>query len=96
VDVIGEAHAVPLIGLVSPPLTTVAQAKVRVGRAGVDLLVETIDEGQRPTSSQARRVLPTQLIVRGSTGPAPRGPGSQGRADEPSRALPGESSVLHS
>ncbi|MEU4624654.1 LacI family DNA-binding transcriptional regulator [Actinoplanes sp. NPDC023801] len=54
-----------LAGLVSPALTTVAIAKEQIGRAGVDLLLDLMSG--RPAA--ARRVLPTQLIVRGSTGP---------------------------
>ncbi|MBG0563971.1 LacI family DNA-binding transcriptional regulator [Actinoplanes aureus] len=56
-----------LAGLVSPGLTTVAIAKEHIGRVGVELLLELMADGERPTAS--RRVLPTQLIVRGSTGP---------------------------
>ncbi|MEV6302447.1 LacI family DNA-binding transcriptional regulator [Actinoplanes sp. NPDC051861] len=55
-----------LAGLVHPGLTTVAIAKEQIGRAAVELLLESMAaEQERP----ARRVLPTQLIVRGSTGP---------------------------
>jgi LacI family transcriptional regulator len=56
-----------LAGLVSPGLTTVAIAKENIGRAGVELLLELMADPQGPTAT--RRVLPTQLIVRGSTGP---------------------------
>ncbi|WP_328468477.1 LacI family transcriptional regulator [Actinoplanes sp. NBC_00393] len=56
-----------LAGLVSPGLTTVAIAKENIGRAGVELLLDLMADPQRPTAT--RRVLPTQLIVRGSTGP---------------------------
>jgi DNA-binding LacI/PurR family transcriptional regulator len=57
-------------GLVGPPLTTVAIAKEQIGRVGVDLLMELMAD--RDSTGTARRVLPTQLIVRGSTGPAVR------------------------
>ncbi|WIM93382.1 LacI family DNA-binding transcriptional regulator [Actinoplanes oblitus] len=57
-----------IAGLLAPPLTTVAIGKERIGRVGVDLLLELMtDPDHRGT---AKRVLPTQLIVRGSTGPA--------------------------
>ncbi|MEU4428310.1 LacI family DNA-binding transcriptional regulator [Actinoplanes sp. NPDC024001] len=56
-----------LAGLVNPGLTTVAIAKEHIGRVGVELLLELMADGERPAT--ARRVLPTQLIVRGSTGP---------------------------
>lgn len=55
-------------GLVGPPLTTVAIAKEQIGRVGVDLLLKLMAGHEEGTS---RRVLPTQLIVRGSTGLAP-------------------------
>jgi LacI family transcriptional regulator len=55
-------------GLIGPPLTSVAIAKEQIGRVGVDLLLELMAGPDR--DSTARRVLPTQLIVRGSTGPA--------------------------
>jgi LacI family transcriptional regulator len=53
--------------LVSPALTTVSQPRDQCGRAGVDLLADLIAE--RPAG--ARTSLPTRLIVRASTGPAP-------------------------
>ncbi|BCY11985.1 LacI family transcriptional regulator [Actinoplanes sp. L3-i22] len=53
-------------GLVGPPLTTVAIAKEQIGRVGVDLLLELMADRD---DGATRRVLPTQLIVRGSTGP---------------------------
>ncbi|GAA2501447.1 LacI family DNA-binding transcriptional regulator [Winogradskya humida] len=56
-----------LSALVSPALTTIAVEMDRIGRVGVDLLLETMtDPGRTPI----RRVLPAQLIVRASTGPA--------------------------
>jgi DNA-binding LacI/PurR family transcriptional regulator len=51
----------------NPPLTTVRLPSYREGREATDLLFQLLD-GQIP----AREVLvPTDLIVRGSTGPAP-------------------------
>jgi DNA-binding LacI/PurR family transcriptional regulator len=52
----------------SPTLTTVSLAKEQAGRAAVDLLVSLLErpEGVR----NVRRELPTQLLVRGSTGVA--------------------------
>jgi LacI family transcriptional regulator len=52
-----------------PPLTTVSFGKEQAGRAGVDLLLSLLSRPRRP--GPLRRDLPTQLIVRGSTGPAP-------------------------
>jgi DNA-binding LacI/PurR family transcriptional regulator len=53
----------------SPALTTVSLAKEQAGRAAVDLLLSLLEqpEGVR----NMRRELPTQLLVRASTGVAP-------------------------
>jgi DNA-binding LacI/PurR family transcriptional regulator len=51
--------------MVHPALTTVALPSQLTGRAGVDLLLQLMSE----PGSAARRELPTQLVVRGSTGP---------------------------
>ncbi|WP_426504673.1 LacI family DNA-binding transcriptional regulator [Dactylosporangium sp. McL0621] len=61
---------IPASALVSPALTTVSQPKDQCGRAGVDLLVDLLNE--RPRPGGARASLPTRLIVRASTGPAPQ------------------------
>lgn len=54
--------------MASPSLTTVAHANAQIGRAGVDLLLQVMqDPGP---GSVARRELLTQLMVRASTGPA--------------------------
>lgn len=53
--------------MVDPALTTVALPKEQAGRAGVDLLLALMDNRVGTT----RRELDTQLMVRGSTGPAP-------------------------
>jgi LacI family repressor for deo operon, udp, cdd, tsx, nupC, and nupG len=50
-----------------PPLTTVAQPKKDLGREAMTLLIEIL---QNPGSPPRRRVLPTQLVVRGSTAKA--------------------------
>jgi LacI family transcriptional regulator len=63
---------IPTSALVSPALTTVSQPKDRCGRAGVDLLVDLLNERERPGA--ARTSLPTRLIVRASTGTAPLQP----------------------
>jgi len=55
---------VPAASLVTPALTTVAVPLARAGRQAVDLL-----EGP-----PERRCLPTHLVVRSSTGPAPGSP----------------------
>jgi LacI family transcriptional regulator, galactose operon repressor len=59
---------IPASALVTPALTTVSQPKDQCGRAGIDLLVDLLNDRERPAG--ARASLPTRLIVRGSTGPA--------------------------
>ncbi|WP_250031334.1 LacI family DNA-binding transcriptional regulator [Paractinoplanes maris] len=56
---------IPLAEMVHPALTTVALPKEEAGQAGVDLLLHLLDR-----RTAVRRELPTQLMVRGSTGPA--------------------------
>lgn len=60
---------IALAAMVHPSLTTVALPKEQAGRAGVDLLLQVLEQPDRPGA--IRRELPTQLMVRGSTGPAP-------------------------
>lgn len=52
---------------VRPQLTTVDSARLRMGRTSVDLLLDIL-RGDEPASPQ---LLPTELIVRDSTGPVP-------------------------
>jgi LacI family transcriptional regulator len=67
ISVIGFDDIV-LSGMVNPPLTTIAQPKEQTGRAGVDLLLQLLEDPDR--ASVARRELTSHLMVRGSTGPA--------------------------
>lgn len=60
---------IALAAMVHPSLTTVALPKEQAGRAGVDLLLQLLEQPDRPA---VRRELPVQLMVRGSTGPIPR------------------------
>jgi len=53
----------------NPPLTTVHQPIRHKGEAAVRLLLSVV-EGREPLSEQIR--LETRLVIRGSTGPAPR------------------------
>ncbi|MET7420092.1 LacI family DNA-binding transcriptional regulator [Dactylosporangium sp. NPDC005555] len=55
--------------MVSPSLTTVAQPQEPIGRAGVDMLLQLLEDPDR--AAVARRELPSQLMVRHSTGRAP-------------------------
>ncbi|MEU4236287.1 LacI family DNA-binding transcriptional regulator [Actinoplanes sp. NPDC026619] len=60
---------IPPAAMVHPALTTIALPKEQSGRAGVDLLLQLLAEPGRAPA--ARRELPTQLMVRASTGPVP-------------------------
>jgi LacI family transcriptional regulator, repressor for deo operon, udp, cdd, tsx, nupC, and nupG len=48
-----------------PPLTTVAQPKDELGREAMNMLIEILRGTDVPAR---RRILPTQLVIRGSTG----------------------------
>jgi DNA-binding LacI/PurR family transcriptional regulator len=52
----------------TPPLTTVRQDFMAVGRASLELLLE---EMEAPSRSSSRHVVEPELIVRASTGPPP-------------------------
>jgi DNA-binding LacI/PurR family transcriptional regulator len=54
----------------NPPLTTVHQPIRRKGEEAVRLLLSVVQ--RRDPSQPEHRLLETRLIVRGSTGPAPR------------------------
>lgn len=58
---------VDLARYVTPPLTTVHQPKLRLGELAMQMLLDTL-EG-RPVSNQ---LLPVDLIIRETTGPAAR------------------------
>jgi len=51
----------------TPPLTTVAQPQEEKGRLAAEWLIEDIERGE--ASPPRRRLLPTELVVRGSTAP---------------------------
>lgn len=59
----------PWMSLVSPHVTTVAQNPFALGGAAVRQLVERV---AAPDAPRRRIVLGTDLVVRGSTGPAPQ------------------------
>ncbi len=69
---------IELAAFTSPPLTTVAQPKLRIGALAVDMLMERI-EGRRQAARQV--MLQPELRVRASTAPA-------GAADGPPAAAP--------
>ncbi|MFQ6058415.1 MAG: LacI family DNA-binding transcriptional regulator [Anaerolineae bacterium] len=53
----------------NPPLTTVAQPKLEMGRKGAELLIEMMQNADSP--SDATLTLDVHLVVRQSTGPVP-------------------------
>ncbi len=59
----------PESGFYSPPLTTVQQSFQEVGRAGLTLLLDQVENGAPGGEHQ---VVETRLVVRSSTGPSSR------------------------
>jgi DNA-binding LacI/PurR family transcriptional regulator len=59
----------PVAGHSSPPLTTVAQPHEEKGRLAAQLLKEQIDGGAAARDGARSEILPTELVVRGSTAP---------------------------
>jgi DNA-binding LacI/PurR family transcriptional regulator len=57
---------IALSAMVSPALTSISLPKETTGRAGVDVLLQLLQDPHRAGSS---RQLPAHLMVRGSTGP---------------------------
>ena len=71
VSVVGYANLV-MSELSDPPLTTVAQPFEAMGRSIIHHLLKCIEHGQeRQNLESFEELLPTRLIVRQSTGPAP-------------------------
>jgi DNA-binding LacI/PurR family transcriptional regulator len=58
---------IPEAAYFEPPLTTVRQDFIEMGRRSLRLLLRTIETGQRERSGS---LVPPELIVRASTGPA--------------------------
>lgn len=56
-----------------PPLTTVRLPKQQAGRVAVELLLALLDDPDQAAAG-TRGELPVELMVRGSTGPAPAAP----------------------
>jgi DNA-binding LacI/PurR family transcriptional regulator len=63
----------PAAALATPALTTVAQPHEEKGRVAAEWLVDAIERGQ-PLPDDRRLILPTDLVVRGSTAPPKRRP----------------------
>ncbi len=73
VSVVGYSDLL-LATCLDPPLTTIAQPFHEIGRIAVRrLLARLANQGETPTDSAAASLLPTQLIVRESTGLAVQG-----------------------
>ena len=68
---------IDLAAFTIPPLTTISQDGVEMGRRAADLLFETMENG-RPRSEVGDVVLTPRLIVRGSTAHAPAAPWTSG------------------
>jgi LacI family transcriptional regulator len=66
-SVVGH-NDMPFMDQVDPPLTTVSVPQIEVGAAAARMLL-ALREGATPPE---RRLLPTKLVIRGSTGPPPR------------------------
>jgi DNA-binding LacI/PurR family transcriptional regulator len=67
---------VPLGELTEPPLTTVAQPTERKGELAAEALLRALDGGAEEAEPSTeggppRTILPTELLVRGTTGPPP-------------------------
>jgi DNA-binding LacI/PurR family transcriptional regulator len=62
--------AIPESGFFTPPLTTIRQDFVAIGRRGFEALRHRIEDGRGPATHQ---VLESELLVRASTGPASGG-----------------------
>jgi LacI family transcriptional regulator len=65
---------VPSAALTQPPLTTVAQPTEHKGELTARALLRALDQGETEGEADEppqRTVLPTELLVRGTTGPPP-------------------------
>jgi DNA-binding LacI/PurR family transcriptional regulator len=51
-----------------PPLTAMTPQSAELGRLGVEMLIEQLEDGHPELVQQ---LLPCRLVVRGSTGPSP-------------------------
>jgi DNA-binding LacI/PurR family transcriptional regulator len=58
----------PAAASTTPPLTTVAQPHEEKGRLATERLLDAIDERAAPENRLQRDILPTELVVRKSTG----------------------------
>jgi DNA-binding LacI/PurR family transcriptional regulator len=77
---------IQMAALATPALTTVAVPTAIAGRAAVDMLLDALAE--RTGNGRQAYELRTELMVRASTGPAPRGSRSAGRSGARRRTAP--------
>jgi DNA-binding LacI/PurR family transcriptional regulator len=71
VSIVGYSDLL-MAACLDPPLTTIAQPFDEMGRSAVRRLLTLLDDGQEGHADEPRDyLLPTELIVRASTGPAP-------------------------
>jgi DNA-binding LacI/PurR family transcriptional regulator len=63
---------VPEAEFFRPPLTTVSQQFSEAGRRAVQMLLDLIRPDDAATSTKPRPLVPTELLVRRSSGPSPR------------------------
>jgi LacI family transcriptional regulator len=66
---VAGVNDMPLAGWLRPPLTTVAVPQYELGAEAARMLFRQL--GGTPDDGERRVVLPTRLVTRGSTGPAP-------------------------
>ncbi|HEY2218127.1 MAG TPA: substrate-binding domain-containing protein, partial [Gaiellaceae bacterium] len=59
----------PVAQQTTPPLTTVAQPHEEKGQLAARFLMEEVERGSASRSRSRREILPTELVVRGSTAP---------------------------
>jgi DNA-binding LacI/PurR family transcriptional regulator len=62
----------PAAAMANPPLTTVAQPHEEKGRLAAEWLIEAVEAGRNARRRRRRAILPTELVVRGSTAPPAR------------------------
>ncbi|MFS8477797.1 MAG: LacI family DNA-binding transcriptional regulator [Micromonosporaceae bacterium] len=74
----------PFVDMFQPPLTTVHVPQYHIGVEAARLLLERLDNPDAPAK---RLVLPSRLVVRGSTGPA-AGKGGRRRSVSPAPRAP--------
>jgi DNA-binding LacI/PurR family transcriptional regulator len=75
-SIVSVASSTQVTGMMRPKLTTLEPPSTELGRMGVRMLLDQLDanDGEHPTPSQV--LLPCQLVVGGSSGPAPARRGS--------------------